>query len=406
LTVTGSAYLVARDLGKNHSSSSALLLLAFACLVRLDMAITYLAFLSFVLAINPAARRVNVIHGVLFLAVAIGTQTLFRVWYFGDLLPNTYYLKMSGIDSFERIKHGAFMYLSYLYRMRPYTVLPVLFAVLLVKDKRVDLLAWIVATQAAYSVYVGGDAWEYYGGSNRFISISLPLFFLLFCLGIQHMNRALTAKFLGRRPVVQKVATASLILLAGYCLILFNVNVSRNEERKLVPMQERVNAWLLMGSAPGTLFNEAAVRVAILLNRVTTQDARIAVAAAGSIPYFSARFCIDVLGKCDRIVAHKASDATIAPGHSKWDFDHSVRGLRPDIIVQPIWPEQRAKEYVKDHYEKLCACGVCFLVEKGSDRFLWSYLSTAERHMLCKRLKGRDLWWRDLTGIVNNVKGY
>jgi len=42
LTVTGSAYLVARDLGKNHSSSSALLLLAFACLVRLDMAITYL----------------------------------------------------------------------------------------------------------------------------------------------------------------------------------------------------------------------------------------------------------------------------------------------------------------------------------------------------------------------------
>ena len=37
----------------------------------------------------------------------------------------------------------------------------------------------MLAVQVLYSVYVGGDAWEYWGGSNRYICIAMPGLFVL-----------------------------------------------------------------------------------------------------------------------------------------------------------------------------------------------------------------------------------
>jgi len=41
------------------------------------------------------------------------------------------------------------------------------------------LLIWLVMLQSAYSVYVGGDAWEATFVVNRYIAVIMPLFFIL-----------------------------------------------------------------------------------------------------------------------------------------------------------------------------------------------------------------------------------
>ena len=45
----------------------------------------------------------------------------------------------------------------------------------------------LVGGQITYSVYVGGDAWEHRGGSNRYISLAMPLFFTLFTLALEQL---------------------------------------------------------------------------------------------------------------------------------------------------------------------------------------------------------------------------
>src|SRR5207248_2550748 len=46
------------------------------------------------------------------------------------------------------------------------------------RNKPAALLLWMFAAQLAYSIYVGGDAWEYWGGSNRYVAIAMPVFFI------------------------------------------------------------------------------------------------------------------------------------------------------------------------------------------------------------------------------------
>lgn len=68
-------------------------------------------------------------------------------------------------------------------------------------------------------------------------------------------------------------------------------------------------------------------------------DARLAVTWAGIIPYLHGGRCIDILGKCDRRIAHSAPHAgETVPGHTKWDYEYSIIAQRPDIIVA-LWKD-------------------------------------------------------------------
>jgi hypothetical protein len=75
----------------------------------------------------------------------------------------------------------------------------------------------------------------------------------------------------------------------------------------------------------------------------TPEDTVIGVLAAGAVPYFSGRRAIDLLGRSDPVIARSPPiDAGIFfPGHSKWDYEHSVVELHPDLIVGiGIWSKK------------------------------------------------------------------
>lgn len=87
-------------------------------------------------------------------------QTVFRLLCYGDMLPNTYYLKMAAYLVLLRVGHSLLMPWQFVQRVG-YLPLPVPSAVLLFWRTRASvLLVGIFPVQVLCSTYVGGNAWE------------------------------------------------------------------------------------------------------------------------------------------------------------------------------------------------------------------------------------------------------
>ncbi len=208
-------------------------------------------------------------------------QVLFRRWYYEDWLPNTYYLKMDGYPFVMRLTQG-FEVTGRLFAK--IGALP--FAIFIFRrDRAVRLVAWMFIAQVCYSIYVGGDAWEWYGGANRYISIAIPMFFiLLWCtlvtlytwlLEASRQLGAIDARF-QVKPAAARVGLgcAALILLVTY-----NYTFGT----------DALKEWLLINPSMFADENDNKVQAAFLLEALTTPDATIAISGAGIVPYFADR---------------------------------------------------------------------------------------------------------------------
>jgi hypothetical protein len=91
----------------------------------------------------------------------------------------------------------------------------------------------------------------------------------------------------------------------------------------------------------------AMARAGMALRSLTDPRTSIAVDWAGAIPYFSGRPAVDLLGKCDPHVARTRSRGDFYPGHSKWDYGHSIGRLRPELIIQTRFMTSADREYVQ-----------------------------------------------------------
>lgn len=157
---------------------------------------------------------------------AVGAQTMFRLKYFGDRLPNTAYLKLIGIPLSARIKRGIFVALEML-AMHLAVPLAVLVARLTGIDKRFYedrakrrrvLLGALFFAQIGYATYVGGDAWEWMLYANRYACVGMPALIVLVAVCIDDLVRAED----GVRAAAAK-RFASALVGAGLVLVLLNV---------------------------------------------------------------------------------------------------------------------------------------------------------------------------------------
>jgi hypothetical protein len=187
----------------------------------------------------------------------------------------------------------------------------------------------VVGGQCLYSAWVGGDAWEWWGGANRYISPVLPLLFLLFGIALRH--EVLPDRGRRTRPVAKALLT---LFVAG-------IVVASNSSRGRDSLAEA----LLLSPPIETKENRLMVNTARVVKAVSKDDATVAVVWAGILPYFANRTCIDLLGKNDWVVArrpmHVPSDEppwlSFYPGHLKWDYRYSIGRLQPDIVAQLWW---------------------------------------------------------------------
>ena len=180
LIVSISIWLALKYIRANHFSTMIYILLGISTLIRIDMAVIYVVILVYLFIALPDQRRKNLTWGLGIFAFFILGQTIFRLVYYGDLLPNTYYLKVGGYPFFLRIVRGIYVIFQFAWRFNWVLFLFPLSVLIFQRDREIMLLFIVFIAQVAYSIYVGGDAWEHKGGSNRYISIVMPIYFILF----------------------------------------------------------------------------------------------------------------------------------------------------------------------------------------------------------------------------------
>ncbi len=317
------ALIAIRFMGERRQQSIILLSLVLfaALLVRMD-ALLQILIISFYLI---STSKFNLREIALPLLI-IGLTSVAILWvqrvYFGDFLPNTYYQKVVGASTGERIKNGLLVFNQYASRDILVLALVAFAGVLLYKDMRNTdtlLLAGLFLVQCSYSIWVGGDYAEVeVDAANRFITLGMPPLIILFSLVV---DRILADLIAARRPTIQSKPGIRTAISIGVALSALLV----------ISGQPWIN-WAI-DNAPLLKADIRRVKLGLALAEYTAPQATIAVHAAGQIPYYSERRTIDLLGLNDPVIAKGPVTGPFYPGHDKWNYDYSIMQLKPDLIA-------------------------------------------------------------------------
>ena len=277
------------------------LLMGLLPLVRSDALHIWFGTALLAIGVNKDRKKTAVFLGIsLLLPLA---HLLWRRGYYGDWLPNTYYLKVYGIKGLPRIGVG---YVRFFVGNYAAALTLAGIGALLAAQRRWWLLLAGVVIAMGYSLRVGGDIFEF----SRFLAHEVPVILVL---------AAVAAVQFGAR---WNQASSFLLLATLSIATLASTGVFY----------------------PGKIYSQngglAYTTVAgVLINRYTAPDARVAVIAAGGVPYFSHRYSIDLLGKSDPVIARRppvcCNDQI---GHNKFDVDTSL-AKQPDIFA-PLLPHE------------------------------------------------------------------
>jgi arabinofuranosyltransferase len=301
----------------------------------------------------------------LYLVFVIG-EFLFQIWYYGEPLPNTYILKLTGMPLFDRISIGLVFVAPFLIQVGLLLIAAIIGMFLHMRKDKLLLLA-LVLSSIGYQVYVGGDPWNYW----RLMSPTIPLLGILFIDTVsivvrsQAGTKTLSPQWLHWHSFDTQVTA---IVLMG--ILVANANFL--PEILFVERPFYVSA------------NQHNVNIAVALREVTTRDATVGVFWAGAIPYFSERKAMDFLGKSDRYIAHLPPDLSgkvsalgmkSLPGHNKYDLNYSIKQLQPTYVQGFKWGSQDLTAWGKTIYIEVDYKGTDLFLRKDSPAVLWERIN-------------------------------
>ena len=302
--------------------------------------------------------------GVIFFILP-AAHMLFRYIYYGELLPNTFFLKLTGLSSTERLKAGLLFTYPFLTATLPLWVFASLNTFLNFSRRKLMLFSAGLFF-VLYQIWVGGDAWNYW----RMVTPVVPMIMILFLdelytftrVFIQSLLTPFWHGYLSRRPAwkldnpmlkgISRTAISYAFMAIG---VLFIVLISLAEISGvgkagfgytqllflIVAVLFVLFSWLIgaagkdfsrrthlvffsIGTAAVMIFanlrfipqmvfyappyqassNSANINTAVAINAVTEPDASIGVFWAGTMPYYTHRYGVDFLGKSDVHIAH------------------------------------------------------------------------------------------------------
>jgi hypothetical protein len=358
------------------------ILLGVGTLVRFDMAVPFIVTIAVMAFYDAENRKKHLIYGIGILAAFLIGQTVFRLVYYGVPLPNTYYLKVTGTPLYARIGKGAFSLADFITAFNwiifllPYTML------LYRRDKTVVLFLLLWTGQMAYSVYVGGDAWEHKGGANRYLSLAISQFFIVFAAAVEKTLVRLTEAFSGWFKGKERLAV-NLLLVVFLAGSMLNVNavLGTRSWRK----------WLAIQTPEFADTSKYYVTLGLSIDAISEPGASLALRTAGTIPYFAPDItAIDIYGKSDTVIAQTESHLPgglaamkeFRPGHTKWDYNYTILELQPDIIIQVSKDADETDieilKYIQEHYVIVAENDYGFTVKKDSPFIPWNEVEVVE----------------------------
>ena len=341
LIVTASVYVLYKSIEEQKNNIWIILLPAVGTLVRPDMILLLLTFYFISISfINRKDKKFEQNFGILLFAV-IFLALSFRLYFYDDILPNTYYLKMTGYPLLLRITNGIASIIS----MTP--VLIIWYISLYFFKKRGQIskympMSIIVLVVIFYNIYIGGDAWDWWHGSNRFLTVVIPL-----------------------------------IIIMGLDFILYSKIKYKREDKKYLNLQAAFFTGLLIlflnafngidSLAETFLFekpilmkdNQKLSEIALAAKKAFPDKVQIGGATAGVLPYFSELEFVDFLGKNDKTISRLDGRIeqgikqfwSFSPGHNKWDYSYSIGKIRPDVVVQLWSHHEEALPYLSRAYK-------------------------------------------------------
>lgn len=214
---------------------------------------------------------------------------LWRYTYYGDWLPNTFYLRVSGVD--HRLQNGLAYLVTLLRHYGPALALAA-WAILRRGGRRQLAMAGGFVAVVIYAVGIGGDMFPY----SRYLAPLVPVLFLLAYEGTRQLG---TSPWLCRSAQI----TLTLTLLALVGLVT----------------PGRLRMLTAYNGLPGP-----GARAGLAIDRLATPDARVAALAVGSVGYFGRRHVVDLLGKTDPRVARLHARPDIPAGLNKLDLTGSL----------------------------------------------------------------------------------
>lgn len=247
---------------------------------------------------------------------------LWRYYYYGFLLPNTFYAKVTVGGAGAQLRRGLEHIAAFL-RLHLGWILPVIALVPIVKRRFSFWLTaslTVVLAYVAYIAYVGGD-WSV----GRFFVPLLPLWYVLVAAGLVEAYdtlRVWLGRWTGSSRGVMVLPWAGLGCVVVGCLLLFHSSSLRGEHELFVARFQAARA------------THARVAMGKWLRDKVPEDTFIAVDAAGQIPFYSGLRTLDMFGVNDVHTAHiqVESMGEGVPGHEKFDFDY-IMWRQPDLII-------------------------------------------------------------------------
>lgn len=299
------------------------------------------------------------------IAFVVGSVIARRLYY-TEWLPNTYYLKLTGMPLRDRLENGWLFVAPFAKDMR----VPLLLAILGLAarfDRRVLMLVVLFVSATVYQVWVGGDPWPYW----RIMTPYVPL--LLIAAG--HGVLAVLWRFrqLVARPAFIDALPRFAALLATAAIA---ASLSLADDRFTGEMVGTKQPYFARE-------NRRNVALGLELSRILEPKATIGVLYAGSIPYYAGTRAVDFLGKMDKYIARLPADPRrgfnglkSVPGHNKYDLRYSIRKLLPDYVQTAQWGHDNQQRFVEANYVHVDG----FWLLRGSPNVRWELLPASNGH--------------------------
>jgi arabinofuranosyltransferase len=223
---------------------------------------------------------------------------LFRIAYYGEILPNTYYLKVGG-----GTLRGGFVYMA----RWGLSIVPVALLAIYAVIHRFSVKRWLMAVlvvvHTASVVAVGGDILPQF----RFL---LPCSVLLAALA-----GAGAVEWLWPDAQAERTRGGAWRLRAALfaALLVLAVATPAYMARRDAGQFESQRRWNMRHVATG-----------LALNENTPADAVVALFGLGFTGYYADRITIDMLGKADHHIARLAPQPGRHLAHNKSDVDYVV----------------------------------------------------------------------------------
>ncbi|MFA3782163.1 hypothetical protein ABRY23_03780 [Melioribacteraceae bacterium 4301-Me] len=290
------------------------LLLIISVLVRPDsLVFVFLIFFGFFYLREErnTANKILVVQRFLVLLVPFLTvliaYLLWKLFYYGDILPNSFYTKVGGIESIPAglIYIGLFFSSYWLF---PILILFPFYLNKFVKKNNttIKFLSFIIVVWLLYLVKIGGDFMEF-----RFLVPILPFLFVVIVWTIYALIE---------EKKVRYALIVIIILGSIYHKVTFHYLHGIESIKNLAGhLYDENQNWIEVGKRLHELFP----------NRNVT----IAVSAAGAVPFYSELPAVDMYGINDSEIAKNGIIIGNRPGHQKFSTIGYLYDKRVNLLI-------------------------------------------------------------------------